>query len=108
MTTREELHALVWSQPMRTLAKSRGISDVALAKQCRKAGVPVPPRGWWARKEAGKPVRGHDKSSSQVSGISEQTVNIDSAVTPQAQINRLASLSRIERLRTDPGALSGN
>lgn len=52
--TRDELHALVWSQPMRTLAQARGISDVALAKQCRKAGVPVPPRGWWARKEAGR------------------------------------------------------
>lgn len=55
--TREELHAQVWSQPLRTLAKSIGISDVALAKRCRAANVPVPPRGWWARKEAGKPVR---------------------------------------------------
>lgn len=55
--TREELHELVWSQPMRTLAKSMGISDVALAKRCRAAGIPVPPRGWWARKEAGKPVK---------------------------------------------------
>lgn len=55
--TREELHAQVWSQPMRTLAKSMGISDVALAKRCRAANVPVPPRGWWARKEAGKPVK---------------------------------------------------
>lgn len=55
--TREELHAQVWSQPMRTLAKTMGISDVALAKRCRAANVPVPPRGWWARKEAGKPVK---------------------------------------------------
>jgi len=52
--TREELHALVWSQPVRTVAKSMGISDVALAKQCRGANVPIPPRGWWARKAAGK------------------------------------------------------
>lgn len=55
--TREELHRRVWSQPMRTLAKSMGISDVALAKRCRAANVPVPPRGWWARKEAGKSVK---------------------------------------------------
>lgn len=54
---REELYALVWSQPMRTVAKSMGISDVALAKQCKKANIPVPPRGWWAKKEAGKPVK---------------------------------------------------
>jgi hypothetical protein len=43
--TREELHQQVWSQPMRTLAKSIGISDVALAKRCKAANVPVPPRG---------------------------------------------------------------
>ncbi len=54
--TREELHALVWSQPMRSAAKARGISDVALAKQCRRAGVPVPARGYWNKKQAGKPV----------------------------------------------------
>lgn len=54
--TREELHDQVWSQPMRTIAASIGISDVALAKRCKAANVPVPPRGWWARKEAGKPV----------------------------------------------------
>lgn len=52
--TREELHALVWSKPMRTAAAERGISDVALAKQCRKAGVPVPPRGYWNKVQAGK------------------------------------------------------
>lgn len=54
--TRGELHALVWSQPIRSAAKARGISDVALAKQCRKAGVPVPSRGYWNKKRAGKPV----------------------------------------------------
>lgn len=55
--TREELHAQVWSQPMRMLAKTMGISDVALAKRCRVADVPVPPRAWRNRKEAGKPVK---------------------------------------------------
>jgi len=55
--TREELHVRVWQQPMRTLAQEFGISDVALAKTCRKAKVPVPGRGYWARKAAGKKVR---------------------------------------------------
>jgi hypothetical protein len=53
--TRKELYGLVWSQPMRTAARSVGISDVALARHCRKANVPVPPRGYWARKQSGKP-----------------------------------------------------
>lgn len=55
--TREELYEQVWSQPMRTLAASMGISDVALAKRCKAANVPVPPRGWWAKKEAGKAAK---------------------------------------------------
>ena len=52
--TRKELYDLVWSQPMRTVAAGLGISDVAIAKQCRKANIPVPNRGYWARKQAGK------------------------------------------------------
>jgi hypothetical protein len=39
---------------MRTVAASIGISDVALAKQCKKANIPVPNRGYWARRQAGK------------------------------------------------------
>ncbi|MBR0899590.1 hypothetical protein JQ616_31955 [Bradyrhizobium tropiciagri] len=54
--TRKELYDLVWSQPMRTVAASLGISDVALAKHCKKADIPVPERGYWARKQAGKPT----------------------------------------------------
>lgn len=41
---------------MRTSAAERSISDVALAKQCRKVGVPVPPCGYWNRLQAGKAV----------------------------------------------------
>lgn len=55
--TREELHQRVWAQPMSTLALEFGTSDVALAKTCRKAKVPVPGRGYWAQKAAGKRVR---------------------------------------------------
>ena len=55
--TREELYGRVWERPMRVLAQEFGISDVALAKTCRRAEVPVPGRGYWAKKAAGKPVR---------------------------------------------------
>jgi hypothetical protein len=54
--TRKELYDLVWSQPTRIVAASVGISDVALAKHCKKADIPVPNRGYWARKQAGKPT----------------------------------------------------
>lgn len=55
--TREELHQLVWEFPGTHLAKRFGISDVAIAKICRRLDVPRPPPGWWARKAAGRKVR---------------------------------------------------
>jgi hypothetical protein len=55
--TRTELHESVWATPMRTLAKEFGMSDVGLAKICRKHNVPVPPVGYWRRKETGYKVK---------------------------------------------------
>ncbi len=54
--TREQLYDLVWSKAMRLIAKDLGKSDVAVAKSCRHASVPVPPRGYWNRLQAGKRV----------------------------------------------------
>lgn len=55
--TRADLHELVWSEPLASLAPRFGVSGVTLAKTCRGAGIPVPERGYWARQRAGKPVR---------------------------------------------------
>lgn len=54
--TREELYQLVWSESMIQLAKRFGLSDVGLAKACRRAAIPVPERGYWAKRQAGKPT----------------------------------------------------
>lgn len=54
--SRQELYDLTWSEPMKKLAPRFGISDVALAKACRRAEIPVPERGYWARLQAGKKV----------------------------------------------------
>lgn len=53
---REQLYRQVWEQPMQKLAKEYGVSDVALSKTCRKLRVPVPGRGFWAKKNAGVPL----------------------------------------------------
>jgi hypothetical protein len=53
---REVLYQKVWSTPMRSLAKEYGISDVGLAKVCKKLHVPLPGKGYWAKKAAGKTV----------------------------------------------------
>jgi hypothetical protein len=54
--TREELYHLVWVKPMTQVAQQFEISDRAMAKICAKKQVPVPPRGYWAKKSAGKDV----------------------------------------------------
>lgn len=53
-STREALYKLVWSESTRTLSKRFGISDVGLAKACRRANIPTPDRGYWARIAAGQ------------------------------------------------------
>jgi hypothetical protein len=56
--SREDLYELVWSKPMLELARDFKISDVGLARRCRRLGIPVPGRGYWARLDAGqKPHR---------------------------------------------------
>ncbi|GEJ56624.1 hypothetical protein AMYX_13650 [Anaeromyxobacter diazotrophicus] len=54
---REALFAEVWAEAAQGVAARYGISGPALAKICRKLGVPVPPRGYWAQKAAGQTVR---------------------------------------------------
>jgi hypothetical protein len=56
LVTRGELYQLVWDKPMIRLAEEFGITGNGLAKVCDRLDVPYPPRGHWAKKEAGKPV----------------------------------------------------
>ncbi|SRR6266496_1591359 len=53
---REELYAKVWAAPVVRVAKEYGVSDVAVAKACRKLKVPLPGRGYWAKKAHGHAV----------------------------------------------------
>ena len=52
--TRQALYDLVWTEPLRTLAKTLEISDVRLAKICRQANLPLPGIGYWAKRSVGK------------------------------------------------------
>jgi len=53
---REQLYTEVWETPLIKLAPKYCISAVALGKVCRKLQIPLPGRGYWAKKEMGKPV----------------------------------------------------
>lgn len=55
--TRKELYDHVWETPIARLAADWGISDVGLAKICKRHKIPRPKRGHWAKKQHGKSVR---------------------------------------------------
>lgn len=57
LISREQLYEEVWSAPAAKVARRYGVSDVAVAKWCKKLDVPKPERGYWARKEAGYNVK---------------------------------------------------
>jgi hypothetical protein len=54
--TRQELYDRVWATPIDTLAKQFGLSGRGLGKLCARCRIPVPPRGYWAKKAAGQRV----------------------------------------------------
>jgi hypothetical protein len=51
---RSELYERVWERPVTEVAKDYGVSNVRLAKVCKRLGVPLPGRGYWARIAAGQ------------------------------------------------------
>jgi len=55
--SREALYNEVWAEPVTTVAKRYGVSGNAIAKVCKKLKIPLPGRGYWARKAHGYAVR---------------------------------------------------
>ena len=53
---RQDLYNLVWTAPVTEIAGRLDLSDVALAKLCRRAAIPIPGRGHWARTESGQQI----------------------------------------------------
>jgi hypothetical protein len=51
--TRQRLYDRVWTETVDHVSKELGISNVGLGKLCRRHDIPVPPRGYWAKKPAG-------------------------------------------------------
>lgn len=93
--TREELHELVWSTRVQQLAEWYGLSDRGFAKICERHLVPVPPRGYWAKIEAGQPATA--TALRRVKDTSLQTVHIGSRVV-KMQSDYLAEVHAVAKL----------
>jgi hypothetical protein len=109
--TRQDLYELVWSKPIVELAKDFALSDVALAKRCRKLAIPVPGRGYWARVAAGQaprqpPLKKREDQPLDYSALSfsaprEPSENQNSQ--PPGTAEEVALRERIVTLRASPG-----
>lgn len=55
--TRQELYEKVWSKPLIHLAQELGISDVGIAKMCKRHDIPRPPFGYWSKINNGHKVK---------------------------------------------------
>lgn len=56
LLSRTELHALVWAEPLRHLARRFGISDQCLAKLCDRFDIPRPRPGHWNKVAVGREI----------------------------------------------------
>lgn len=56
LVERQALYDLVWSEPLYKLGPKFGMSGRGLAKLCARYDIPVPPRGYWNKLEAGHKV----------------------------------------------------
>ena len=85
--SRLELYKQVWETPVTQLAKTYGISDVGLAKICKKYKIPRPPRGYWAKKAAGQQMAKTplpNRASNDTIDITPNTANqFDSVPDPK-------------------------
>lgn len=50
-----EMQVMVWKTPTVRLRFELGVSDVAIAKHCRKNGIKKPPRGYWSARRDSNP-----------------------------------------------------
>jgi hypothetical protein len=105
--SRRDLYDLVWQRPMCKVAPEFGLSGNGLAKLCRREGIPVPERGYWAKLAHGKRVKRPPlqpaKDDSEMLVI-EATPSNRSAVE-SSMPEPLASLMRAERAVFEPIAV---
>lgn len=85
---------------MTKVAKEYGISNVALAKICKKLNVPCPWRGYWRRKETGKSVKPFPLPPN--SDPTKQVATIHRMIRPEAVVQM--SEDALQRINTEQTA----
>lgn len=90
--TREDLYEQVWSEPIVHVAARLRMSGRGLGKMCARYRIPVPPRGWWAKKQHGHRVR--------QTPLPDITVKEQIVFEPRDTIEKQGDLPEIAREKT--------
>lgn len=77
---------------MSRLAKEYGVSDRGLAKLCARHNIPVPPRGYWAKKQAGRKVK--EIALPESNAKSEDTIRLPSSAHQSEELKDLKENQR--------------
>jgi hypothetical protein len=96
---RQELYEKVWQFPLRKLAAEYGISDVGLAKVCRKLDIPLPGLGHWTKIACGHVIpRPPLPAMETIPALVRQVREPQAAVLPED----VPHLEAIERIAAEP------
>ncbi len=103
---REVLYNEVWQQPVTKVSERYGVSDVMIHKVCKALNVPVPPRGYWAKKAAGQPVEQEPlPEHTDKTAVFGRKTEDDKKKSPLTLDETLSFLEEEERLRVIKTAL---
>lgn len=96
--TRNDLYELVWTQPAIKIVEKYDISDSWLTKICYKMEIPKPPRGYWAKIQAGAKEK---KELLPKASKDCELVTVLPLLTEEAKLAKLNSVSTIQESEAD-------
>jgi hypothetical protein len=104
VVTRDDLYRQVWETPMSRLAAQYGITGNGLAKICERLKIPYPPRGYWAKKAAGKKVISYQLPT--LNADTPQNVRIvPTQPTPEPPKLAEETVAKIEEIRKEAASI---
>lgn len=99
---RQQLLDEVWSTPVTHLAERYGLTDVGFKKLCSRLQIPTPPRGFWAKRKAGKKVPAQPRLG-EFTGSPVSLIRRHRAVSEAPIADKFnALLEAVIRRETDP------
>ena len=94
---REALYQEIWETPNRQLAKKYGISDVGLAKICKRMQIPIPHRGYWAKVAHGHEPRKQSLPALDGNGLAQVVIDKSAEELLRIARQRLATSQQRNR-----------